>query len=502
MATPTTLADFGFQPDPTAAQPIYSQLTAALSDAIRAGRIAVGARLPSERLYAQYLGVSRTTVTAAYQELKATGLVRGYVGRGAVVIADDPDRAPTGAIPWSQLASRLARPAQPTSAALDVARDPGLISFGDGWLHPSLTPRAALAACAARAVEDPQVLTKAAPILGLPALREALIDVLRANGVKATADEVLITGGAQQGLNVVARALISPGDAVVCESPTWHGAFRAFRAAGAEVAGVAMDREGVDPDALEDALVRLRPKFVDLIPTFQCPTGRLMGLERRRRILEICGRFRTPIVESHVYGEIAFGKILPSLKSLDTAGIVIHQGSASKTISAALRLGWLVAPRAATDLLAPAKASLDLSTPALAQAVLADFLRSGAYARHLPQFRAALQARRDALIAALATHCPDLRCVTPQGGLYLWAQLPMPIRAHEVETAAAGEGVSVRGGEAFLPDGGTSSHIRLCYAAPAPDEIAAGAQRLGKALRTVLQRHRDPAARTSAFASV
>jgi DNA-binding transcriptional MocR family regulator len=263
-----------------------------------------------------------------------------------------------------------------------------------------------------------------------------------------------------------------------------------------------MDHEGVDPDALEDAVVRLRPKFVYLIPTFQCPTGRLMGLERRRRVLEICTRLRTPIVESHVYGDLAFGKTPPSLKALDTAGIVIQQGSASKTIGAALRLGWLVAPRAAVDLLAPAKASLDLSTPALPQAVLAGLLHGGAYARHLSSCRANLQSRRDALIAALAVHCPDLRCVTPQGGLYVWAQLPQPMLSNEVEAVAASAGVSVRGGEVFLPDGGASSHIRLCYAAPAQDEIVVGAQRLGKALRTLMQRHKDSAAPVSTFASV
>src|SRR5580658_1920289 len=285
MATPP-LDDLGFQPDPSDPQPIYLQLTAALADAIRAGRIAVGARLPSERLYAERLGLSRTTVTAAYHELKAAGLVRGYVGRGAVVIADDPDRRFADAIAWPQLASRLHGPAQPTV----VTAEPGRISFADGWLHPSLTPRAAMAACAAKALEDPDLVTKAAPIVGLPALRDALLEMLRANGVVATPGELLVTGGAQQGLGVVARALISPGDVIVCESPTWHGAIRAFRAAGAEVVGVAMDHEGIDPDALEDALVRSRPKFIYLIPTFQCPTGRLMGLQRRRRILKLCAR--------------------------------------------------------------------------------------------------------------------------------------------------------------------------------------------------------------------
>jgi DNA-binding transcriptional MocR family regulator len=498
MTIPSDLSDLGFQPDATLSEPIYLQLAAALSSAIRLGRIALGARLPSERLYAEALGVSRTTITAAYQELRAMGLLRGYVGRGAIVIANDPDRSPAEAVPWSQLASRFARRYRPPS----VGNNSGLISFADGWLHPTLVPRAALAAAAAKVLQDSDALTKAAPLLGLPALHDALIESLRANGVKTSPGEILVTGGAQQGLNVIARALLSPGDTVVCENPTWHGAVRAFRAAGADVAGVAMDHEGVDPDALEDAIARLRPKFIYLIPTFQCPTGRLMGLQRRRRILETCARFRTPIVESHVYGDLAFGEKLPSLKSLDPTGLVIHQGSSSKTISAALRLGWLIAPRPVMDVLATAKASIDLSTPALPQAVLAGFLKSGAYARHQPKSREALRARRDALITALTAHCPDLRYTAPEGGLYLWAQLPKPLSAHEVEAAAAAEGVSIRGGNAFLVDEAPSSHIRLCFAAPAPDEIPVGAQRLGKALRAVLKRHRESTGQDSAFAFV
>jgi DNA-binding transcriptional MocR family regulator len=492
------MTDLDFVPDPSLSEPIYQQLAAALSNAIRLGRIAIGSRLPSERLYAEALGVSRTTITAAYQELRALGLLRGYVGRGAIVVADDPDRSPAEAVPWSQLTSPFARRYRPPG----VGKNSGLISFGDGWLHSSLTPRAALAASAAKVVQNSDALTKAAPLLGLPALQDALSDTLRAAGVKTSAGEILITGGAQQGLNVIARALLSPGDTVICESPTWHGAVRAFRAAGAEVVGIAMDHEGIDPDGLEDSLARLRPKFVYLIPTFQCPTGRLMGLQRRRRILETCARFRTPIVESHVYGDLAFGDRPPSLKSLDSTGLVIHQGSASKTISAALRLGWLIAPRPVMDVLATAKASIDLSTPALTQAVLAEFLKSGAYARHQSKSRAALLARRDTLIAALAAHCSELRYGTPQGGLYLWAQLPVPLSAYEVEAAAAAEGVSIRGGNAFLTDEAPSSHIRLCFAAPAQDEIVPGAERLGKALRGLLKRHRGSAPHDSALASV
>lgn len=486
MARAAATKEPEFKADPDSAEPLYLQLAGHIERSIRSGRIPLDTRLPSERLYAQQLGLSRTTVTAAYQELMALGLVRGHVGRGTLVIADEAGAAAGGAVAWPQLASRLARAAP--AASQEPA--PGVVSLGNGWLHPSLVPAAALAACAAKVLQSTECVTRAAPLHGLPALRAALAGCLRADGVKAAAEELLITGGAQQGLNVVARSLVSPGDAVVCESPTWHGAFAAFRAAGAEVAGVAMDREGPLPAALEDALIRLRPKFVYLIPSFQCPSGRLMSLPRRRAILDLCARFRTPILESHVYAEAHFGAPMPSLKSLDSAGIVILQGSASKLLGPALRLGWLLPPAPALPLLAATKAGLDLSTPLLNQAILARFLAEGGQTRHLPAFRRALQARRDALLAALARHCPELRCLAPQGGIYVWAQLPRPLAAQELEAAALRHGVAVKAGDAFLPEGGASGHIRLCYAAPEAGEIETGAQRLGRALRELLQQQR------------
>jgi DNA-binding transcriptional MocR family regulator len=494
----TSLDKLGFRPDPGAVIPIYAQLAAALSTAIRDGRIAIGSRLPSERDCARALGLSRTTVTSAYQKIKAIGLTRGYVGRGAIVIANDPDRTIAGAIPWQQLASRRS----PPIPSLKSPNPRRLISFGDGWLHPSLVPHADLAAAASTAANDQLLFATAAPVLGLPALQDSLSQTLHVQNMKTMPGEILVTGGAQQGLHVIARALISPGDTVVCESATWYGALHAFRAAGADVVGIAMDHEGVDPDALEDALARLRPKLVYLIPSFHCPTGRLLGLQRRRRIVEMCARFRTPIVESHVYGDLTFGDRLPSLLNLAPEGLVIQQGSASKSISPALRLGWLVAPRSAMELLASAKSGLDLSTSALTQAVLAGFLKSGANTRHQLKFRNELRERRDALIAALATHCPELRYAVPQGGIYLWAQLPRLLHAPLLEVAAAAEGVSVRSGDSFLTNGAASSHIRLCFAAPARNEIVAGAERLGKAVKAMLQRQRSSLPPESAFASV
>jgi DNA-binding transcriptional MocR family regulator len=468
-----------FKPDADSATPLYLQLCKALRADLREGRLSVGERLPSERDYAAQLGVSRTTVTAAYQELKDQGLLRGFVGRGVIVIASDTDQTSAGTVPWLQLGARLTRYAPPPGPR----RSSGDIPLADGWLNANLIPHAALAAVAARIAGLAEPFAHVAPPQGLAVLREALAAALQSQGVRVTSDEMLVTGGAQQGLNVIARAMLGPGDVCLVESPCWHGAFRAFRAAGAEVVGVPMDHEGINADALEDALVRTRPKLVYLIPTLQCPTGRVMGIERRRHVLRLCERFRTPIIESHVYGDLVVGPAPPSLKKLDHAGLVIQQGSASKSISPALRLGWLAAPREALSLLVAAKASLDLSTPALTQAVLAAFMTNGGHSRRLAGLRAELKERRDLLVSGLMRHCPGLRFTPPGGGLYIWAELPPGLSGAEVEAAASVEGVSVRGGESFLPEQGASGHIRLCYASPEAGQLVEGAKRLGQALR-------------------
>ncbi len=498
---PTFLAGVRFQPDPGSPLPLYRQLAAALREAIAAGRLAVGARLPSERDYAVRLGVSRTTVTAAYQELKDQGLLRGYVGRGAVVLAADVDDGGIGSgLPWPQLGARLTRHGLPAA----VQRRSAEITLGDGWLHPELLPAAALQEAALRAAGDADLFVRAAAPLGLPALRAAIARRESRPGRRVEPDDVLVCGGAQQGIHLVARALLGPGDRVLTESPTWHGAVRAFRGAGAEVASVPMDAEGIDPDALEDALLRQRPKLVNLIPTLHCPTGRVASVARRRRVLALCQRYRTPILESQVYGELMFDAAAtpPSLRQLDDRGLVIELGSIAKSLSPALRLGWLMAPRAALALLGAAKAGLDLGTPALPQAILADLFDRGIADRHLVRLRRALAARRDALVAALAADCPELRLTPPAGGLYLWGTLPPGTSGAELEAAAAAEGVAVRGGEAFLPEAGPSRHLRLCFAAAPADALAAGAGRLGRALRRLIAEPRATVDRGHAAAWV
>jgi DNA-binding transcriptional MocR family regulator len=492
-------ATIAFRPTAQSKAPVYGQLATSIEAAISDGRIQLGTRLPSERKLAADLELSRTTVTLAYRELEARGLVRGRVGHGTVVIAADSE---TAAIPWLQRASRfvaLAGTSLPTTP--DTGAD--VISFADGWAHPSLYPRAQLEEICRGVSADLGASLVPSPVEGLPALRSSVAAWLRTKGITAPADNVMITGGAQHGLNLIARTLLSPGDVVLMESPTWLGAIRAFQWAGAEVVGVRMDADGICCDALEDALARLRPKLIYLIPNFHCPTGRVLSLEKRHEVLRLAARARVPILESDVYGDVYFDDPPPpSLKALDDAGLVIHQGSMSKISSASLRIGWLVGPSAALDLLARAKAIQELTSPTLPQSVVAAFMSGAHLERHLARLRASCRQRRDALVSALREHCRGLQFQVPTGGFYLWARLPAPLTAEHAQAAALENGVAIRAGDPFIPDGTASTHVRLCFAACGREQIGPGARQLGSALNSALRRGRTATMRHDRYPAV
>jgi DNA-binding transcriptional MocR family regulator len=475
------------RPDPRAREALYLQVANAIEEALRAGRLRIGQRLPPERELAVDLDVSRTTVTGAYQELHARGLLRGHVGRGTVIVAAPAD-APSAALPWSQRVAPLALRA----AQLAYGEAPGsdVVGFANGWPDPVLYPAAVLdellrglAAAADASLYAP------APAPGDPALRAALARWLEPRGVRVAPEDILVTGGGQQGLNVVARAFCAPGDVVLTEAPTYPGALLAFRWTGAEVVGVPVDREGIQPDALEDALARYRPKLVYLIASYHNPTGGVLSRDRRRAVLELAARYRVPILDSELYAETYFETPPPpSLLALDGSGVVIGQGSFSKIAVPGLRLGWLIAPRSAQTALTAAKALVDLSTPPLTQRLAAAFLDGGHANRHLVALRAGLRLRRDRLVTALRQHCPRLRYRIPGGGYYLWAELPGPLTAPQLLASARAHGVDLRPGTQFMPESGGEEHVRLSFAALPPTRLVEGVRRLGAALDDALAR--------------
>ncbi|MFN8635152.1 MAG: PLP-dependent aminotransferase family protein [Chloroflexota bacterium] len=467
--------------DPSTDAPLYRQLTDRLAQAVADGTLDEGERLPSERDLATSLGVSRTTVVTAYRELEARGLVRGHVGRGTFVCAAD---APTDApFAWQgRVALAAQRALDPVLRGVLDASGSDVISFGAGTSAPELFPVDLF-----RRLTD-EILSRHAatafgigPTEGQPKLRAAV-----AARVGARPEQVLVVAGAQQGLDLIARCLLDPGDAVLIERPGYLGAIQTFRSAGANLVG--WDAERSDPDELEDLILRYRPKLLYTAPTFQNPTGRTLPLDVRRDLLQVAARYRLPVVEDDPYGDLSFDRPPPpSLFALDERGLVIYLGTASKTLGAGLRLGWVVAPPAIVEQLTIVKARGDLFTNGLGQLVLAEVLASRAYDQHLAALRTEHVARHAALAAALKCYLPAgaLTWRPATGGVYVWCRLRGSADATTLLRHAQAAGVTFIPGEPFYADGLGRHELRLCFSAVPPAAIDAGARRLAAAYAAV-----------------
>jgi DNA-binding transcriptional MocR family regulator len=470
------LPDLHLQPDAEA--PLYRQLADALAGAIADGTLAEGERLPSERDLALTLAVSRTTVVTAYRELEARGLVRGHVGRGTFVCAaDEPTDAPFA---WrGRVALGAQRALDPALCGVLNSVGPDLISFGAGTPAPELFPVDLFRRLTDDVVRrDHTTAFGIGPTEGQPRLRRTV-----ASRLNARPEQVLIVAGAQQGLDLVARCLLDPGDTVLIDRPGYLGAVQTFRSAGANLVG--WDVERADPDELEDLILRYRPKLFYTNPNFQNPTGRTLPLDVRHEILRVAARYRLPLLEDDPYGELTFDRPSPpSLFALDERGLVIHLGTASKTLGAGLRLGWLVAPPPIVEQLTLVKARGDLFTSGLSQLVLADVLATRAFEEYLIALRREHAARHAALAAALRKRLPAglLNWRAATGGLYIWCRLRGPADAMTLLQRAQAAGVTFVPGEPFYGDGLGRHELRLCFSAATPTAIDEGVRRLGTAL--------------------
>ncbi|HEY8598981.1 MAG TPA: PLP-dependent aminotransferase family protein [Thermomicrobiales bacterium] len=454
-------------------RPRYRQLCEVLAAAIASGDLAAGSRLPSERDLAAQLGVSRTTAVNAYRELEARGLVRGHVGRGTFVsatpVSDDAPFAWRGKVALG--AQRIVDPALHA-----LVRDAGaeVVSFAPGVAaldHFPLDTFRTLSDAILR--RDPAALALG-PTEGQPGLRRVLA---ARSGVRP--EQVLILAGAQQGLDLVARCLLDPGDTVVMDRPGYLGAIQPFRAAGARIVGWSIESGALDE--LEDAIVRYRPKFLYTNPTFQNPTGHTLPVGVRHELLELAARHRLPIVEDGTYQDLGFaGKPPPALRELDDQGLVISVNTFSKTLAPGLRLGWLIAPESIVDQLALIKARADVFSAGLMQLVVAEFLVGRRYDDHVRALNAEHARRHEVMLTALRREiAPGLLKVAPAtGGLFLWGHLTGAIDARDLLDESLAAGVTFVPGEQFYPDGGGKYELRLCFSSAAPEQIVAGVRRL------------------------
>lgn len=521
--------------DRNSALPIYLQIAKQLRQSILDGDPPPGERLPPERRLAALLGVNRTTVVNAYRELAADGLVSGQVGRGTVVTYQprptgqrivtsawpqldyhvEPwtgdldgrgDGKPNGyerpratPLPWSHLFASATdiRDDPLLHDAMTVAARPDVINFTTGIPSPELYPIDTIAALLGEALQSAgQTLLQHTPSVGFPPLREALAgwmeDAAGATGanIEVDPDNVVIVAGSQQGLYLIARTLIEPGDLVIVESPTYLGAAQVFRAAGARLLPIPIDQDGMNVDLLQEILPRRRPKLIYTLPTFQNPSGSVLAMDRRLRLLDLAARYQIPVVEDDPYGALRYeGRELPTLATIDRAAgrqNVIYLSTVSKMLFPGFRIGWVTAPKPVVERLTLVKQIVDLDTNALSQWAVWAFFDRGLLAEHLRMLNERYPVRRDRMLAAIEEYCGEfLQAERPQGGMYLWARLSEGLRVRDLLPEAAREGVVFVPGESFHVDSSTSrgrSHIRLNFTLSAEDELEEGVRRLAAAL--------------------
>jgi len=487
--------EIAFRPDRTSDVPLPRQLADHVATLIDTGRLAAGTKLPATREVATAASLSRKSVAGAYEILAGRGLVTAHVGQGTFVARRPVDgampAAPTAPAPrafaWSGLFARGAGAPLPP-ALLRSALGTYPFDFRGGRIDPASLPLQDLRWAFGRPFETrarlQAVATHADPF-GWPPLRREIARHLTARGVACDAGDVVVVSGLQQAIDLTARLLVDPGDAVVMEQPGYFGAALAFAGRGADLIGVDVDDEGLDTDRLARILRVRRAKLAYVTPATQCPTGVPMSPRRREALMALADEHQLPIFEDDYDCELRYaGPTLPALKARDPGGHVIHAGTFSKSLFPSLRLGYVVAARPLLDRLVAARLVADFGSSAVAQAALATLLATRGLERHVRHMRRIYAARLAALDAALSREMPeDTRWVTPRSGLLVWVALPPRTDPDRLQQAALARGVACTRGDVFHHDGRGDDHIVLSFAALDADAIAEGIARLGAAVR-------------------
>jgi DNA-binding transcriptional MocR family regulator len=327
---------------------------------------------------------------------------------------------------------------------------------------------------------------------GYPALREHITTVMALEGISAHPDDVVVTTGSQQALDLVTRIFIDPGDVIVAEAPSYVGALSVFRAYEADVVHAPMDADGLIPHALEETLVRCRRsgrrvKFLYTVPTFHNPAGVTLSVARREEVLAICQREGVLVVEDNPYGLLGFdGEVYPALRSADAEG-VIYLGTFSKTFAPGYRVGWAAAPHAVREKLVLASESAILCPSHASQLSICAYLETCDWQGQIAEYREMYRGRRDAMVGALAEMMPQCSWNVPRGGFYTWVKLPEGIDARTMLPRATTALVAYVSGSAFYADGQGTDHMRLSFCYPTVERIREGVRRLAGVVATELQ---------------
>ena len=390
--------------------------------------------------------------------------------------------------------ARRAQRVQPSAIRefLALAGDPRITSFAGGYPDPTLFPIAEL-----HKIYDALLSSGNASALqytaseGLPELRAFVAARLTADGMPCTADDVLITQGGQQGLDLTAKLFIDPGDVIVTERPTFLGALIAFNPCEPDYRSVPMDEQGMDTGALEEVLGSTdRVKLIYTVPDYQNPTGRSMSLARRRRLVELAEEHDTVILEDTPYRELRYeGERVPTIKSLDTTGRVVHLGSFSKILAPGLRLGWTLATPEVREKLALLKLAADTQNGTLNMRAAAAYLTCCDIERHIADILPTYRHKRDLMLTTMEEHFPPgITWTRAQGGLFTWATVPqrLDIAAFQRDVLIPRSGVIVVPGAPFFADRPEANHARMSFSGVPDERLVAGVRSMGELLAEAL----------------
>lgn len=467
--------------------PLYRQLAEQIASQIRTGQLERGERLPPTRELAGQLGLNRTTISAAYELLEAEGLIAGQVGRGSFVTGGEREPAAKRSAPlagsdsgvnWGTLLERgdsFAAPIGLTTREISF-----VMSRPSRDLFPLDDFRASCEAVLQR--HDLADILQLGSPSGYEPLRRHLLEEARAQNLAAPGDDLIVTNGCQQALDLIARVLLKPGDTVAIEDPVYPGLKNLLAGVGAQLAGIPVGSDGIDVAQLERAMERERPRMIVVTSNFQNPTGATLSEASRRALLQAARAKGVPVVENDAYGELRYeGEPVAAVKQLDERGGTVLLRSFSKISFPGLRVGWALGPKALIDRMRQAKEASDLHTDQLSQAVLLEFAESGRLGAHCARMLQAGAERLRATLEACREYLPvGTRWTRPQGGMNVWVRLGEPLDAAQLLPRAQKEGMAYLPGRYFEVSRRDAGALRLSFAGLPPEEIRRGVAALGR----------------------
>lgn len=460
---------------------LYERLVVDLKELIEGGTLQPGDRLPSVRKLTRSHNISPGTVLQAYGVLEDSGWVEARARSGYYVLPRRHIQFPRPSVYQPDEGTRKVDVGELVFDVLSAATDRNLVPFGSAFPSASLYPLRALArsfAAGTRYLSPWEQLDNL--MAGSTDLRRIISHGYLEAGCTVPPDDIIITAGAMEGLNLCLQAVTQPGDVVAVESPAFYGALQAIEAWGLHAVQIPTDPVlGVDLDALETALQRHPIKACWFMTNFQNPLGSLMPEKAKRELVQLLTRYEVPLIEDDVYSELYFNEAPKPAKAFDTDGIVIHCSSYSKSLAPGYRVGW-VAPGRYRNVLLKRKVTMTVATSVPSQLAVTEYLKRGGYERHLRQLRNALEIQQAQMLQNIARYFPA-GCATtvPEGGYFLWVELPESVDTLELHQSAMHAGISTSPGPMFSAQRGFRNCLRLNYGHPWDESMEAAMKRLG-----------------------